>query len=47
MPQLSLEEGNYLEVIYQLKLVGLVINTELTWNDHITYTVTRVNRVLW
>ena len=47
MPQLSLEEGKYLEVIYQLKLVGLVINTELTWNDHITYTVTRVNRVLW
>ena len=47
MPQLSLEEGNYLEVIYQLKLVSLVINTELTWNDHISYTVARVNRVVW
>ena len=47
MPQLSLEEGTYLEVIYQMKLVGLVINTELTWNDHVAYTVSRVNKVLW
>ena len=47
MPELSLEEGTYLEVIYQMKLVGLVINIELTWNDHVAYTVSRVNKVLW
>ena len=47
MPQLSLEDGTYLEIIDQLKLVGLVINTELTWNDHVQYTISRVNRVLW
>ena len=38
MTQLSLEEGEYLEIIDQLKLVGLIINTELTWNDHVQYT---------
>ena len=47
MPQLSIEEGVYLEVINQLKLVGLVINTSLTWQDHIDYTVSRVNSVIW
>ena len=30
MPQLSVEDGRYLEVIYQLKLVGLIITSELT-----------------
>jgi hypothetical protein len=30
-----------------MKLVGIVINSELTWNDHIDYTVKRVNSVIW
>ena len=47
LPELTLEEGNYLEVIYQLKLVGLVINSELSWQPHIDYTVARVNKVIW
>ena len=47
MPQLSLEEGSSLEVIYQLKLVGLVITSDLSWTAHIDYTIKRVNSVLW
>ena len=47
MPELTLEEGSYLEVIYQLKLVGLVINSELSWQPHVDYTVARVNKVIW
>ena len=47
MPQLQLEDGSYLEVIYQLKLVGLVINSELSWSAHIDYTVKRVDKILW
>ena len=47
MPQLSLDEGTYLEVIYELKLVGLVVTSDLTWTAHVEYTVGRVNRVLW
>ena len=35
MPQLSIEEGKYIEVIYQLKLVGVVITSQLTWNAHV------------
>ena len=46
-PELILEEGNYLEVVYRLKLVGLVISSSLTWEEHINYTVKRVNSVLW
>ena len=46
-PELSLEEGKYLEVVYRLKLVGLVISSSLTWNEHINYTVKRVNSILW
>ena len=47
MPQLSLEEGSFLEVIYELKLVGLVLTSDLTWNAHVDYTIKRVNSVLW
>ena len=35
VPELTLEEGSHLEVIYQLKLVGLVINSEVSWQPHI------------
>ena len=35
MPQISLEEGKYLEVIYQLKLVDLVITSSLSWEAHV------------
>ena len=47
MPQLSLEKGSFLEVIYELKLVGLVLTSDLTWNAHVDYTIKRVNSVLW
>jgi hypothetical protein len=48
LPQLKLgEDEGYLEVIYQLKLVGLVVTSDLTWHEHIKYTVGRVNKVLW
>ena len=47
IPQLSLEEGSNLEVIYSLKLVGLVITSDLSWESHVSYTVKRVNKVLW
>ena len=46
-PKLSIEEGTQLEIIYKLKLVGLVITSSLTWHDHIAYTVKRVNGVIW
>ena len=38
-PQLRLEEGEFLEVVYELKLVGLVVTSCLTWEEHIKYTV--------
>ena len=38
IPKLSMQEGEYLELIYSLKLVGILINSELTWKDHIDYT---------
>ena len=41
------EEVNYLEVIHQLKLVGMVMTSDLTWHAHVQYTVGRINRILW
>ena len=46
-PRLSLEKDKYLDVIYQIKLVGLVISSDMTWNAHIRYTVNRVNSIIW
>ena len=47
MPQLRLDEESFLEVIYKIKLVGLVLTSDLRWTSHINYTVTRVNKVIW
>jgi hypothetical protein len=47
MPQLRLEDDSFLGVIYEIKLVGLVLTSDLSWNSHISYTVTRVNKVIW
>ena len=47
MPQLKLEEDSFLEVIYEIKLVGLVLTIDLQWNSHINYTVLRVNKGIW
>ena len=34
-------------MIYSLKLVGLVITSDMSWQAHVSYTITRVNKVLW
>ena len=47
MPQLELQNGTFLEIIYKLKLVGLVVTSDLTWHAHVQYTVSRVNKVVW
>ena len=46
-PQITIDNEEHLEVIYQLKLVGLVLTSDLSWNDHINYTIGRVNKILW
>ena len=47
IPKYSVDGQSYLEVIYSLKLVGLVITSDLSWNSHIEYTVGRVNKIIW
>ena len=47
MPQLKVNDDDFIEVIYNLKLVGLVVTSDLTWHKHIDYTVKRVNSVIW
>jgi hypothetical protein len=47
MPQLKLENDCFLEVIYEIKLVGLVLTSNLKWDSHVNYTISRVNKVIW
>ena len=47
IPKLSIEEGSNLEVIYNLKLVGLVLTSDLSWKEHVIYTIGRVNKTIW
>ena len=46
-PRLSLEDDRYLIAIHQIKLFGLVLSSDMTWNAHISYKVTRVNSIIW
>ena len=47
MPKLRIHQDSTLEVIHSLKLVGLVVTSDLSWHSHIKYTVGRVNSKLW
>ena len=47
MPQLWIDQHQPLEVIYTLKLVGLVVTSDLSWHSHVKYTVGRVSNKLW
>ena len=47
VPQILTEDNTYLEVIYQLKLFGIVLTSQLTWSAHVEYTIGRVNKILW
>ena len=47
MPTLSIKEGAKLEVVYKIKLVGLVVTSDIRWNEHVNYAIQQVNRTLW
>jgi hypothetical protein len=47
VPSLYLEKDSNLEVIYQLKLVGIIITSDLSWQGHMDYTLSRVNKSIW
>ena len=46
MPQLKTQDGDFLEVIYKLKLVELVVTSDMTWQEHVNYPVGRFNKAL-
>ena len=37
MPEITISQGENLEVIEEFKILGLVISTDLKWNKHIEY----------
>ena len=45
LPEIQMDEGECLEVIYQLKLVGIVINSSVNWTDYVDCTINRVNKI--
>ena len=47
MPELRIKTEDSLEVIWELKLVGLIVTSDLTWHAHVEYTVGRVSKILW
>ena len=47
IPELSFPGGDPLEVIYQTKLVGVIIDSTLSWGPHVEYTVKNASKKLW
>ena len=47
IPELSFPGGEPLEVIYQTKLVGVIVDSSLSWGPHIEYSVRNANTKLW
>ena len=47
IPELSFPGGDPLDVIYQTKLVGVIIDSSLSWGPHVDYTVKNASKKLW
>ena len=47
IPELAFPGGANLEVIYQTKLVGIIVDSSLSWGPHIEYTVKNASQKLW
>ena len=46
-PSLSFPGSCPLEVIYQTKLVGVIVDSSLSWGPHVEYTVKNATKKLW
>ena len=47
IPELSFPSSEPLEVVYQTKLVGTIIASNLSWGPHVEYTTKNANSKLW
>ena len=49
IPQLSINGIDNIDVIYQTKLLGLVISSDLSWGEHIDYITKKFHarEILW
>ena len=47
IPELSFPASEPLEVVYQTKLVGIIISSNLSWSPHVEYTAKNANSKLW
>ena len=47
IPQLSLNGTDNLDVIYQTKLLGLIITSNLSWGEHVDYITKKAAKNFW
>ena len=47
IPEVSFPGGEPLEVIYQTKLVGVIVDSSLSWGPHVEYTLKNAGKKLW
>ena len=47
IPELCFPSSEPLEVVYETKLVGTIISSNLSWGPHVEYTVKNANSKLW
>ena len=47
IPQLSFPGADPLDVIYQTKLVGVIVDSSLCWGPHVEYTLKNATSKLW
>ena len=47
MPRLALQEDNYLQVVDQFKLLGVVLRSDLKWYDNTEYICKKGYARLW
>ena len=47
IPQLNFPEEETIDVIYETKLLGVMLTSDLSWNAHVQYISKRASKTLW
>ena len=47
IPELFFPGGDPIDVIYQTKLVGVIVDSTLSWGPHVEYIVKNASKKLW
>ena len=46
-PEMTIGNSDYLDLVKNIKLVGIIVSDDLKWNQHVDYMCKRASKKIW